>query len=132
MTFIAVAFETRQPSLSIADFTDYYDNVHVPIIKAATGSAFPQSHTRYYLKRKSSDPTHPDHALPLAFLGDAQDFDYDAIVFLTFASEAHFNEFQAKYGDPEVAAKIGASADKFILQTKLRVVGVQSPHTTTA
>ncbi|KAL9111038.1 MAG: hypothetical protein Q9227_004471 [Pyrenula ochraceoflavens] len=130
MPYTIISFETRKPELSPAEFEDYYDKTHVPVIQEAVGSFFPKSHARYYLKRQSDDPKSVNGTLPLVFIGSVEDVDYDAIVIMTFENEQYFLDFQTKYAQPEIAAKIGASADKFILQSKLRVVGVGDPHTT--
>jgi hypothetical protein len=126
MPYIIVSFETRKPDLTPADFEAYYDNTHVPIIKEAVGPAFPKSHARYYLQRQ------PASTLPLVFLGSVDSVDYDAIVVMTFDSEQHFLDFQSTYAQPDVAARIGASAEKFIVALKLTVVALGEPHVTFA
>ena len=130
MSFNIVSFETRKPELSPAEFEDYYDSVHVPVIQEAMGPSFPKSHARYYLKRQSDDPGNANSSLPLIFIGSVEDFDYDAIVILTFESQQQVLDFQTKYAEPDIAAKIGASADKFLVQSKLRVAGLGNPHIT--
>lgn len=125
MSYTVVSFETRKPELTPTEFQEYYDNTHVPIIKQAVGSSFPNSHARYYLKRQ------PDGVSPLVFIGSADNVDYDAIVIMTFESEQQLMDFQTKYGQPDIAAKIGASADKFILSSKLTVLGLETPLITT-
>jgi hypothetical protein len=124
MPYTIVSFETRKPELTPLEFQEYYDNVHVPIIKQAVGSSFPDAHTRYYLKRQ------PDGVSPLILIGTADNVDYDALVIMTFESEQQLMEFQTKYGQPEIAAKIGASAEKFIISSKLTVLGLENPHVT--
>ena len=124
MPFTIVSFEARKPELTPTEFQTYYDNTHVPIIKEAVGSSFPTSHARYYLKRL------PDGLMPLIFVGSAESVDFDAIVIMTFEDEQQITEFQTKYSQPDIAAKIGASAEKFIISSKLMVVGLESPHIT--
>ncbi|KAF7513053.1 hypothetical protein GJ744_011319 [Endocarpon pusillum] len=128
--YIIVSFETRKPELSPAEFKDYYDNVHVPVIQEAMGSSFPKSHARYYVKQQSEDPNNANSTLPLVLIGSVADIDYDALVIMTFENRQQFLEFQTKYGEPDIAAKIGASADKFTIQSKLKVIGLDHPHIT--
>jgi hypothetical protein len=125
MPYTIVSFEIRKPELTPTKFQDYYDNIHVNIIKEAVGSSFPKSHARYYLKRQAD-------ASPLVLIGSAEKVDYDAIVIMTFESEQQLNDFQNKYGQPDIAAKIGNSADKFIISSRLTVLGLESPHITHA
>jgi hypothetical protein len=123
--YLVAAFETRSPNSSVASFIDYYDNVHVPIIKEAMGSSFPDTHARYYLKRQ------PDSDTPVIFGGAVADFDYDVITIMTFSSEDHLNEFNTKYMDPAIGGVIMDSAAKFIVTSILRIVGLEPPHITT-
>jgi hypothetical protein len=132
MNYTVVSFETRKPELSPAEFEDYYDNVHVHVVQEAMGSSFPKSHVRYCLKRQSNDPNNVNNTLPLVFIGSIDDVDYDAIVIMTFENQKQLLEFQSKYWEPDIATKIGASAEKFIVQSKQRVVGLESPHATTS
>jgi hypothetical protein len=53
--------------------------------------------------------------------------DYDAVVLMTFASEEHLGAFQKKYAEPDVAKRIGESAEKFIVGSKLVVMGLEEP-----
>lgn len=128
MPYTIVAFETRKPQLTPKEFEDYYDNVHAPLIKKLMGKSFPDTHARYFLKRKSDVPNTPDSLVPLVLMGTAADFDYDAIVVMTFEDEAQFLDFQTKFATPEIGGQLAASAEKFIIQSALRVVAVQNPH----
>ena len=123
--YLVAAFETRKPGTSVADFIKYYDNTHVPIIKKAMGPSFPLTHARYYLKRQPGSDT------PVIFGGTVADFDYDVITVMTFEDEAHLNDFNTKYQDPAIGGVIMASADKFIVSSILRIVGLEPPHITT-
>lgn len=123
--YLIAAFETRKPELSVPEFIDYYDNVHVPIIKENMGDSFPLTHARYYLKRQNGSDT------PVIFGGQLSDFNYDVITIMTFENEAHLNAFNTKYQDPTIGGNIQASADKFIISSILRIVGLNPPHVTT-
>lgn len=122
--YLVAAFETRKPELSVAQFIDYYDNVHVPIIKSNMKEAFPLTHARYYLKRQTGSDT------PVIFGGQPSDFNYDVITIMTFENETQLNAFNAKYTDPTIGGIIQASAEKFIVSSILRIVGLNPPHIT--
>jgi hypothetical protein len=126
MPYNIVSFRTRKLELTSAQFQDYYDNTHMPIIKEAVRSSFPTSYARFYLKRQ------PDGLSPLVFIGSANNVDYDAIIIMTFKSKHQLADFQAKYQQPDIAAKIGDSAKRFIVSSKLTVLGLEEPHITYA
>jgi hypothetical protein len=70
MPFTTISFETHKPGFSPADFAEYYEWVHVPFLKEAAGSSFPNSHARYYIKRNllfdpPPAPTIPQHPFTL-------------------------------------------------------------------
>lgn len=50
---------------------------------------------------------------------------------MTFSSEVHLNEFNTKYQDPAIGGIIMASAEKFIVTSVLRILGLEAPHVTT-
>jgi hypothetical protein len=66
MPFTIAAFVTRKPELSPTDFQAAYDNTHLPLLKETVGDAYPESVTRYYVKRAKSDP---EGLKPLSFTG---------------------------------------------------------------
>jgi hypothetical protein len=127
MPYLLIAYETRKPELTTTEFADYYDNIHVPLIKKMTGPLFPLSHARHYLQRQSGPPEY----LPAIFFGELSDFDYDAVVIMTFESEEAMMNFQKRYMEPEVLKTLQDSESKFIISSKLRVVGAMAPHVTT-
>ncbi|OJD22147.1 hypothetical protein ACJ73_06512 [Blastomyces percursus] len=96
--FTAVVFVTRKPGISPTAFQDHWDNKHVPLLKRLTGSLFPLSHTRYYLKRDATPPQYPVTAL----VGNSAAFTYDGFAILTFESEAAFQEYLPIASHPEV------------------------------
>ncbi|PGH01293.1 hypothetical protein GX51_05348 [Blastomyces parvus] len=96
--YTAVVFVTRKPGTSPAAFQDHWDNKHVPLLKRLTGSRFPLSHTRYYLKRDVTPPEYP----VMALVGDSAAFTYDGFAILTFESEAAFQEYLPVASHPEV------------------------------
>lgn len=126
MPVTIISYETRKPNLTPSNFAKYYDDTHVPIMKAAMGSSFPSSHARYYVKRQ------PDSVCPMVFIGSPAKVDYDAVVIMTFNDQQHLEDFQTKYGQPEIAQPIWESAENFIVSSELVVVGMEDPHVTCA
>jgi hypothetical protein len=126
MAFVLFAFETRKPGFTPEQFADYYDNVHVPLIKELVGDAFPVSHVRYYNKRISGAPDFT----PLVFTGSPDNVNFDCISVMTFEDDAHATRFQTKYAEPEVFARLEEDAAKYIAEGGLTVFGMGAPHVT--
>lgn len=124
--FIIAAFETRKEGFTPDQFADYYDNIHVPLLKSLVGDTFPSSHSRYYIKRISEAP----EFLPLIFAGAPEDVTFDVISIMTFEDDAHAMRFQAKYGEPEIYAKMKADEDAYIKEKSVKIFGLQDPHVT--
>ena len=71
MPFTIAAFVTRKPELSPSAFQTAYEESHLPVLKEAVGSAYPQTITRHYVKRAKSDP---EGLKPLSFTGSEETF----------------------------------------------------------
>jgi hypothetical protein len=73
MPFKIVGYLTRKPGMTPAEFRNYYENTHMPLLVSLTGAAFPKTHTRTYLTRtpidsSSSDTTNANY-VAAAFAG---------------------------------------------------------------
>ncbi|XXG97868.1 hypothetical protein Hte_004182 [Hypoxylon texense] len=125
MPYSILFFVSRKQGISMEEFQSHYENIHVPLLKEVAGPHFPLSHTRRYIHRAEGqaegtarNATTPAHVL----LGTQADFDYDAIIELTFASEAAFREFFQFVHAPEKAARVTSEEDKFIDRSQMRGV----------
>ena len=119
MVFRVFLFVTRKPTITPAEFKTHWDTVHVELLKSLTKEHFPITHTRHCIAR----PTEENGKWPAAVLvGTQEDFSYDGIAELAFEDEAAFKTFYGIVSEPEVAAKIAADEDNFILKEKTRAV----------
>lgn len=125
MTYKMVIFANRKPGVSLEEYKDHYENIHVPLVKSLAGDeAFPLSHQRSYIGRAPL----PEGAeagsvgTPLAVMGDASDFTWDSMSILTFKDEEHFNKAMGVLTDPEKRAKISADEETFVDQSSLKAV----------
>lgn len=100
MTVSAVLFYTRRADMSPADFKDYMERIHVPLITKAMGIHAPITYTRRYVVRvdsgagdrlgapcastKSSAPT-----APVVLVGSPDDLDWDMMGEMVFRDELH-------------------------------------------
>lgn len=110
------------PQVSPTDFQTAYDTTHLPLLKEIAGDAYPESVTRYYLKRDPSDST---GVTPLAFDASEETFGYDLIAYLQFADAESAMKFRAKYA--EAQGKIIENISAFAVLEKFRVIALQDP-----
>lgn len=123
MTFAIIYLAYRKPGTSPAHFRAHYDNNHMPKIKQITGQLFPLSHVRKYVHRTTNatgivgTDRNPD--TPATLLSGVQaDFDYDAIVEMTFEDEAAFQAFYGVLREPGNAEWIARDEEIFLDRAK--------------
>lgn len=106
--FQLLMFGRRKEGLTPDQYRDHYENVHIPLMLNLTGSTFPLTHERHYVKR-GGPPDFPAAVL----MGDQADFDYDAVAILTYRDKAHFDANWAFFEDEETSRLIREDEDKF-------------------
>lgn len=89
-------------------------------MKEVSGEHFPLTSTRHYIARTNTDGSNSWPATVL--FGNPDEFSYDGIGELAFTDEAAFQTFFALISKPEVAARIAADEEMFIVRDKLRAV----------
>lgn len=96
-------------------------------IKEMTGQHFPLSHERRYIHRTSIDSAKTSNDEPLernlntpatVLSGSQADFDYDALVEMTFEDEEAFKAFYGILMEPENAKWIAEDEEKFMDRKK--------------
>ncbi|KAI1780308.1 EthD domain-containing protein [Hypoxylon cercidicola] len=125
MPYSILFFVSRKQGISMEEFKSHYENIHMPLLKEVAGPHFPLAHTRRYIHRTEgqAEGTTRNASTPAqVLLGTQADFDYDAIIELTFASEAAFKEFFQFVHTPEKAARVTSEEDKFIDRSLMRGV----------
>ncbi|ROT36435.1 hype protein [Sodiomyces alkalinus F11] len=128
ITFNAVAeagvkmllFGRRRQDLTPAEFRDYYENQHMPLLRNLSGDVFPLSHERSYVQRLG-----PDFAASVV-LGEQDDFLYDSMAILTWRDMAHFQATFTLYGDDNVGKAIEEDEAMFTEWGKAVLVQVQA------
>ena len=134
MSYSIVAFLWRKPGLTPDQFRHHYDTEHMPLLRNLLGPSFPESHTRFYLPRQLSNPSSADASntnyVPTVFLGDTDDFDYDAFASVVFADEAAFHAFNARLRDADVAKVVGEDEEKFLCRQKTIVAAAGAASVT--
>ena len=107
-------FMKRKPGLSLEEFIDHYERVHVPLaLKDARNLVH---YERHYLR--------PGRFVP--FGDELVEPDYDVITELWFESEARFDEQQALLRrHPDALAHIVADEEQLFDRTKSRFAYVE-------
>ncbi|KAJ4243854.1 hypothetical protein NW762_014734 [Fusarium torreyae] len=126
MTFTVLLFASRKKGLAPAQFKDYLENTHIPLLKQTFGPLFPISHTRRYLDRANEEPYDAT-----VLVGTQDQFTYDVVSELVFAEKADFEAFFAKYKDPEVAPIIQEDEKDFLDASNMTAVILGKTCTTT-
>ena len=91
----------------------------MPLIKATSGPAFPQSWTRHYIQRSvEEDGTCPATVI----LGDQADFSYDAYAELVFKDEAAFKTFYGIVNEKGTLERLKKEEEKFLDRARFRMV----------
>lgn len=119
--------------MSIDEFKEHYENIHVPLLKSVTGASFPISHTRHYVARaesgagdragvRTASTKRLEATAPVVLVGTKDDVAWDAFATLTFRDELHFQQFFALVNDPAAAERIQEDEEKFSDAEKFKVV----------
>lgn len=127
MSYRILFLAYRKPGTTPAQFRTHYEQNHMTKIKAMTGQHFPLSHERRYIHRMSMDSAETDNdrssernlKTPATVLSGTQaDFDYDALVEMTFEDEEAFKTFYGILMEPENAKWIAEDEEKFMDRKK--------------
>ena len=107
MTVKAVALLKRRDDISHAEFVDYYETRHVPLILSLLPGI--SGYTRNYADFGEAI-TGPE----------APPFDFDVVTELWFDDRAAYDAAMAVAATPDVAAKIATDESHFLVSAKTR------------
>jgi hypothetical protein len=116
MPFKVILFAHRKEGITPTQFREHLEGTHMPLIKKFGGDLFPLSHLRRYVAR----PEEVDGAWPPAVLvGDPATVPYDVMTEMTFADEAAFRAFFARYQEEEVIKALSEDEKLFMDSSKM-------------
>ncbi|KAH8732387.1 hypothetical protein GQ44DRAFT_697569 [Phaeosphaeriaceae sp. PMI808] len=125
MTYTIILFVVRDNKLTLEEFQDHYEHIHLPLIHSLCSDVWPISFHRRYFARVSrkgfGGPANPDRP-PLTLRGNVEDVDCDCVAEMTFASEKVFRKFYNKIYEKENAAILAEDENKFLQKGKTRAV----------
>lgn len=120
MTYTVVALLKRKDGMTPAEFRTHYDTVHVPLLRSLVGSTFPLSHTRNYVTRNPTGNPSPsgdvkqDDFLPVVYMGQASDVNFDSVTVLVWEDKSAFDRFQQVFSTEEVYGRISEDEKNFL------------------
>lgn len=98
--FIALVLGIAAPNLTLTQYVDHYDNIHVPLVKSLTGDLFPTVHTRYYVGGPFANASAP--------------VDWDSMAVMQFRDQAHAVGFLGMVNQPEIKKRIEEDEHEFM------------------
>ncbi|KAI1322853.1 EthD domain-containing protein [Xylariaceae sp. FL0255] len=119
MTYSVIMTAKRKAGMSMADFKKHYEEQHIPLLYSIAGENFPLSHKRHYVQR--DEEGQPSLIIP----GKEADFDYDALVVMTFRDKDHFDGFVGMMYGPDVTKVREEDEAKFIEMSSLAAVHLE-------
>ena len=124
--YTMLLFFKRNPNLSPADFKEYYEANHVPMVLAIAQEAKGLLvYTRRYLDHEASDPSLEN---PFTVFGSpASSVPYDIVNEVTFETKESAAEFsRIMYDIAENRAKVLADEDKLFIRSQMRGMIVEA------
>lgn len=112
MTLKTIAFLKAKSGVSRADFVDYYEAHHAPLVLALMPGII--DYRRNYVQA--------DGAFAFA---ETPPFDYDSVTEIWFADRQAYDAAIAEISKPEIAARLAADEENFIDRAKTRMVVVE-------
>jgi len=137
MVHTIVAFLWRKPDISPEEFRNYYENTHMKLLLSVGGDAFPLTHTRHYVPRKSVDADSSDltnaNFKPTVYGGTTEFFDFDCYTEMTFKDFDHFMAFNVKILEADASSDVWKKDQAKFVDTSEKarqIVLLDSPITT--
>jgi hypothetical protein len=133
MTVSVVAFYTRLPEITPAEFKRYMEEDHMPKVKKCMGEHYPLSYSRKYVELvesgagdrlgASSGATkkHADPMAPVVLVGNPSEVGWDMMAELIFRDELHLQQCYATMNSDD-GQIMKDDEDNFTLPHLLKVV----------
>ncbi|KAK5944706.1 hypothetical protein PMZ80_001906 [Knufia obscura] len=100
----------RKEGMTPAAFKDYYETVHIPLMKQLSGDKFPVSHHRRYSSRTGA----PGENVP-----------YDAVAEIVYRDQEHMQAHSALLGSEENQQKVMEDCMNFLDLSKTANIVVE-------
>ena len=111
--FNVLVFGTMAPHLTLPEYKNHYNNIHVPLVRNLTGENFPPLHTRYYV---GGTP---------AFVNASAKVDWDSMAVMSFRDQAQAVGFMGVLGREDVKEVVRRDEEEFMgAEPRTVIVGV--------
>lgn len=138
MAVSVLVFYTRRSDLTPAEFKDYMENQHVPLMKEVMGIHFPTSYVRRYVQRvesgagdrlgaPSSSRRSSEPSAPVVLVGSPGDFGWDMMGEMVYQDELHMQQCYAQINSVE-GQKMKDDEENFTDVEQLKVVLIGETH----
>lgn len=108
-----MCFLKRKPGMSRAEFKDYYETTHAPLIEKMLPHY--KTFTRnFFAPVQDYEPGHMDNKR-------VQELDFDVVTELTFETQEDYDKIVAGLSDPEIGAVITADEENIFDRSKMSV-----------
>ncbi|EME80808.1 uncharacterized protein MYCFIDRAFT_211670 [Pseudocercospora fijiensis CIRAD86] len=119
MVLKILIFTNRLPTLTPAEFKNYYETHHMPLIQKISGDDAWLSHTRNYIPRDSDTNT------AQLIIGD-QDLEFDCVAEVIYRDQEQLQRQMAAVGTSENTRLREEDEERFIERRSVKVVVVES------
>lgn len=131
MPLSVIAFYTRRPDISPAEFKRHMEEDHIPILKEVMGVHYPTIYQRRYVaraesglgKRLGAQNSSNDPAAPVVLVGSPDDVGWDMMGEFVFRDELHLQQGYAMINAPE-GQRVQDDEESFTLPHLFKVVVV--------
>jgi hypothetical protein len=120
MSYYYIFYVQKRSDLSDEEFQKHYETIHMPLIKAATGNAFPKKHSRYYIKFSSSALCSSSGLgttsapCPMMIYGNPENVNYDCVVMLEFEDESGWLRYEEELATCKKSKEIAEDVLRFL------------------
>ena len=111
----------RCPDLTLDQYKEHYENVHIPLLRRLLGDAFPLTQKRNYIPHSADGSAEA--------LTGSEDLAYHCITVSVFADGEHLQRAVAESNDPKKKAEREEDEAKFLDMTKTKMMMVDSKKT---
>lgn len=109
-----MCFLKRKPGMSRAEFKDYYETTHAPLIEKML-PFYNTFERNFFAPVQDYETGHMDNK------HEEQELDFDVVTELTFKTQEDYDKIVAGLSDPDIGAIITADEENIFDRSKMRV-----------